>query len=57
MQQYIMILHENLSKFRIWHDQNGATGQPQQPTQVLVQICPKQQHGILQPTNQQATAI
>ena len=47
MQQYIMILHENLSKFHIWHDQNGTTGQPQQPTQVLVQICPKQQHGIL----------
>ena len=47
MQQDIMILHENLSKFHIWHDQNGATGQPQQPTQVLVQICPKQQHDIL----------
>ena len=47
MQQDIMKLHEILSKFHIGHVQNGATVQPQQPTQVLVQICPKQQHSIL----------
>ena len=56
MKQDIMKLHEILSKFHIGHVQNRATVQPQQPTQVLVEIYPKQQHGILQPTNQQAIA-
>ena len=44
MQQDIMKLHEILGKFHIGHVQNGATVQPQSPKQVLVQICPKQQH-------------
>ena len=42
-----MILHEILVKLHMQHVQNGATVRPQQQTQVLVQICPKQQHGIL----------
>ena len=47
MQQDIMKLHEILVKFHIRHVQNEATVQPQQPTQVLFKICPKQQHSIL----------
>ena len=55
MQKDIMKLHEILSKFHIGHAQNGVAVQPQQPTQVLVQICPKQQHSILHTWKQQAT--
>ena len=47
MQQDIMKLHEIIVKLHVQHVQNGATIQPQSPLQVLVQICPKQQHGIL----------
>ena len=55
MQQDIMKLHEILSKFDIGQAQNGVTVQPQQPTQVSVEICPKQQHSILHTWKQQAT--
>ena len=47
MQQDIMKLHEILSKFHVEHVQNGATVQPQHPTQVLDEICPKQQDNVL----------
>ena len=47
MQQDIMKLNEILSKFHMEHVQNGATVQPQQPTQVLFKICPKPEHSIL----------
>ena len=47
MQQAIMKLHEILVKLHVQHVQNRATIQPQSPIQVLVQIYPKQQHGIL----------
>ena len=41
MQQDIMKLHEILVKLHMQHVQNGAMVQPQQPTQVLFEICPK----------------
>jgi hypothetical protein len=47
MQQDIMKLHEILVKLHMQHVQNGATVQQIQPTQVLVEICPKQQDSIL----------
>ena len=34
-------LHTNLSKFHIGHDQNGATVQQLQSTQVIIANCPK----------------
>ena len=55
MQQDIMKLHEVLSKFHIWHVQNGVTVQTQQATQGIDIICPKQRHGILHTRKQQAT--
>ena len=55
MQQDIMKLHEILIKIHMQHVQNGATVQPQQPTQVLFEICPKQQDSILHTWKQQVT--
>ena len=55
MQHDNMKLHAILSKFHIEHTQNGATVQRIHAIQVIATICPKQQLGILQASNQQAT--
>ena len=55
MQHGDMRLHIILSKFHIGHNQNGATVQQLQATQVITTICPKQQHSTLQASKQQAT--
>ena len=51
MQHDNMKLHTILSKFHIGHDQNGATVQQLQSTQVIITICPKQQRSTLQASN------
>ena len=56
MQHDNMKLHAKTSKFHIEHTQNGATVQHIYMKQVIITICPKQQLGILQASNQQATA-
>jgi hypothetical protein len=47
-----MKLHIILSKFHIRYDQNGATVQQLQSTQVIITICPKQQYSTLQASKQ-----
>ena len=49
----IMKLHAILSKFHIWHDQNGAMDQQFQPTEVLIIICQKQCDAYLEATKHQ----
>ena len=49
----IMKLHEILSKFNIWHDQNGAMDQQWQSTQVLIIFCQKQCDAYLGATKHQ----
>ena len=46
-----MKIHAKLSKFHIEHTQNGATVQHTHTIQVIATICPKQQLGILQASN------
>ena len=53
----IMKLHAILSKFHIEHAQNGATVQHIHSKQDITKICPKQQVGTLQPSNQHAIGI
>ena len=55
MQHDNMKLHANLSKFHIEHTQNGATVQHKRSIQAITTICPKQQLGILQASQQYAT--
>ena len=56
MQHDNMKLHAKTSKFLIEHTQNGATVPHIHSIQVIATICPKQQLGILQASNQHATA-
>ena len=56
MQHDNMKLYAKSSKFYIEHTQNGATVQHTHMKQVIATICPKQQLGILQASNQHATA-
>ena len=56
MQHDNMKLHAILSKFHIEHAQNGATVQHIHSKQDIATICPKQQLGILQASNQNANA-
>ena len=51
-----MELHAKLSKFHIEHAQNGATEQHIHFKQDITMICPKQQLGILQASQQYATS-
>ena len=51
MQQGNMKLHAKLSKFHIEHAQNGATVQHIHSKQNIATICPKQQLGRLQASN------
>ena len=55
MQHYNMKLHAILSKLHIEHTQNGATVQHTHMKEVITTICPKQQLGILQASQQHAT--
>ena len=50
-----MKLHAKLSKFHIEHTQNGATVQHIHMKQDITTICPKQQLGTLQSSQQHAT--
>ena len=56
MQHDNMKLHAKSSKFHIEHTQNGATVQHIHTIQDMTTICPKQQLGILQASNQYSTA-
>ena len=49
--------NEILRKFHIEHAQNGATVQHIHSKQDITKICPKQQVGTLQPSNQHAIGI
>ena len=51
MKQDIMKLNAILSKFHIEHAQNGATVQHIHSKQDITTICPKQQLGTLQSSN------
>ena len=54
MQHDNMKLHAILSMFHIEHTQNGATVQHIHSRHDIATICPKQQLGILQASNQYA---
>ena len=49
-----MKLHAILSKFHIWHAQNGAMVQHIHTKQYITTICPKQQVDTLQTSKQHA---
>ena len=56
MQHDNMRLHAKTSKFHIEHTQNGATVQTHTHHTSIATIFPKQQLGILQASQQYATA-
>ena len=57
MQHDNVKLHIILSKFHIGHEQNRATVQQLQATQISITICPKQQHSTSQASKQHATVL